>query len=163
MGSRAVVLAGAVLLAALGLMLVGNVGVGVRLGAVEAAKKRDYYQLLGVKRGASEKEIKKGYRKAALRFHPDRHQDPDKKAKAEKWFMEISKAYETLSDPEKREIYDQYGEEGVEQAAKGGAPGGGGGGPGQGFGGFNFGSGGPGGATFSFGGGGGGGGRGRGV
>lgn len=66
----------------------------------------DYYEVLGLARGASQDEIKKAYRKSALKYHPDRNQDnPD----AEKKFKQISEAYEVLSDEKKRQIYDQYG------------------------------------------------------
>ncbi|EDO16707.1 hypothetical protein Kpol_1003p12 [Vanderwaltozyma polyspora DSM 70294] len=84
-------------------------------------KETKFYDLLGVSPNASESEIKKGYRKAALKYHPDKN--PTDEA-AEK-FKECSGAYEVLSDSQKREIYDQYGEEGLS-----------GGGPGAGFGGF---------------------------
>jgi len=80
-------------------------------------KETKFYDLLGVSPGASETEIKKGYRKAALKYHPDKN--PSEEA-AEK-FKEISSAYETLSDPQKREVYDTYGEEGLSGA---GGPGG---------------------------------------
>jgi DnaJ family protein B protein 4 len=66
---------------------------------------KDYYSILGVKKDADEEEIKKAYRKAALKWHPDRHQN-DKEV-AEKKFKEISEAYEVLSDKNKRGIYDQ--------------------------------------------------------
>lgn len=74
------------------------------------ADKRDYYQILGVGRDASEEEIKKSYRKLALKYHPDRN--PGNK-EAEEAFKEAAEAYEVLSDPEKREIYDRYGHEGL--------------------------------------------------
>ncbi len=67
----------------------------------------DYYELLGVSRNADETEIKKAYRKLAVKHHPDKNQG-DKEA--EEKFKEISQAYEILGDPEKRRLYDQYGE-----------------------------------------------------
>ncbi|MGH0168453.1 UNVERIFIED_CONTAM: hypothetical protein FKN15_054720 [Acipenser sinensis] len=69
---------------------------------------KDYYRMLGVPSGSNEDEIKKAYRKMALKFHPDKNKDPN----AEDKFKEIAEAYEVLSDPKKRSIYDQYGEEG---------------------------------------------------
>lgn len=72
--------------------------------------KRDYYEVLGVDRSASTDDIRKVYRKLALKHHPDRNPgDPE----AEKKFKEISQAYDILSDPEKRKAYDQYGHEGL--------------------------------------------------
>ena len=68
---------------------------------------KDYYQVLGVKKEASQDEIKKAFRKLALKYHPDAN--PDKKEEAEKKFKEIGEAYAVLSDPEKRARYDQYG------------------------------------------------------
>ena len=68
--------------------------------------KGDYYELLGVKKGASADEIKKAYRKLAIKYHPDKN--PDDKAAEEK-FKEISEAYEVLSDSDKRSTYDQFG------------------------------------------------------
>ena len=72
--------------------------------------KRDYYEVLGVQKNASEAEIKSQYRKLALKFHPDRNKSPD----ASEHFKEISEAYAILSDGEKRKIYDQYGHAGVD-------------------------------------------------
>lgn len=95
-----------------------------------AAAKSDYYDLLGVSRNASVDEIKKAYRKQALEWHPDRHQGADKEA-AEKRFKEINEAYQVLSDPQKRQAYDQFGHQAF-------SPGGAGrqGSPFSGFGGF---------------------------
>uniref|UniRef100_A0A646QFH6 DnaJ subfamily B member 6 n=1 Tax=Hemiscolopendra marginata TaxID=943146 RepID=A0A646QFH6_9MYRI len=71
----------------------------------------DYYRILEVPRNATEADIKKAYRKLALRWHPDKN--PDRKDEAEKKFKEISEAYEVLSDEKKRKVYDQYGKEGL--------------------------------------------------
>ena len=71
------------------------------------AAKTDYYDILGVSKGASADEIKKAYRKQALEWHPDRHKD-DKEA-AEKRFKEINEAYQILSNPQKKTAYDNYG------------------------------------------------------
>lgn len=85
----------------------------------------DYYEILEISRGASADEIKKAYRKKALKFHPDKNPgDPE----AEKRFKEISEAYEVLSDDKKRQIYDQYGAEALRAGAGAGAGGFGGGG-----------------------------------
>ena len=69
---------------------------------------KDYYKTLGIPKGSNEEEIKKAYRRMALRFHPDKNTD----ANAEDKFKEVAEAYEVLSDPKKRVIYDQLGEEG---------------------------------------------------
>ena len=82
------------------------------------ADKKDYYELLGVSKGASEEEIKKSYRKLAMKYHPDRN--PDDKT-AEGKFKEAKEAYEILSDDQKRAAYDQYGHAAFEN---GGGPGG---------------------------------------
>ena len=74
------------------------------------AAKSDYYDILGVSKGASQEELKKAYRKQALEWHPDRHQGADKEA-AEKRFKEINEAYQILSDPQKKAAYDQFGHE----------------------------------------------------
>lgn len=80
--------------------------------------KRDYYEILGVEKDADEKEIKKAYRRVAMKFHPDRNpEDPD----ADNKFREASEAYEILSDREKRGAYDQYGHAGVDPQMGGGA------------------------------------------
>ena len=76
--------------------------------------KRDYYEVLGVAKGASEAEIKKAYRQMALKFHPDKN--PGDKA-AEDKFKEAAEAYEVLSNPEKKSRYDQFGHNGVGGAA----------------------------------------------
>ncbi|MBL8472711.1 MAG: molecular chaperone DnaJ [Rhodocyclaceae bacterium] len=78
--------------------------------------KRDFYEILGVNRDASEEEIKKAYRKLAMKFHPDRNPD-DKSAEAK--FKEAKEAYEILSDGDKRAAYDQYGHAGVDPNAGG--------------------------------------------
>ena len=96
--------------------------------------KRDFYEILGVARGATDDEIKKSYRKMAMKYHPDRN--PDNK-EAEAKFKEAKEAYEMLSDPQKRTAYDQYGHAGVDPNMGGFGGGGGGGGGGQGFGGFS--------------------------
>ncbi|KAL2091767.1 hypothetical protein ACEWY4_011565 [Coilia grayii] len=81
---------------------------GVSCLSIKAMGK-DYYKTLGIQSGANEDEIKKAYRKMALKFHPDKNKDPN----AEEKFKEIAEAYEVLSDPKKRVIYDQYGEDGL--------------------------------------------------
>ena len=83
------------------------------------AEKRDYYEVLGIQKGASEDDIKQAYRKAALKWHPDRWvsgTDAEKKTAEEK-FKEASEAYSVLSDPQKRAKYDQFGFAGVDGAA----------------------------------------------
>ncbi|HEU4708559.1 MAG TPA: DnaJ domain-containing protein, partial [Methylophilaceae bacterium] len=82
--------------------------------------KRDYYEVLGVNRDASEEEIKKAYRKLAMKYHPDRNPD---NPKAEEHFKEAKEAYEMLSDEQKRAAYDQFGHAGVDPSA-GPGPGG---------------------------------------
>jgi len=82
--------------------------------------KRDYYEVLGVNRDASDEDIKKAYRKLAMKFHPDRN--PDDKTAEEK-FKEVKEAYEILSDEQKRAAYDSYGHAGVDPSAAGAAGG----------------------------------------
>ena len=96
--------------------------------------KRDYYEVLGVQKNASDAELKKAYRRMAMKFHPDRNPD---NAEAEEKFKEAQEAYDVLSDSQKRSAYDQFGHAGVDPNMGGGAGGFGGFGGGQGgFGGF---------------------------
>ncbi len=97
---------------------------------------RDFYEVLGVARGSSEADIKKAYRKLAMKYHPDRN--PDNK-EAEEKFKEIQKAYDILSNAEKKAAYDQYGHAGVDPNGMGGGAGGFGGFGGGGGGNFDFG------------------------
>ena len=99
-----------------------------------AENKRDYYEVLGVDKNASADEIKKAYRKSAMKYHPDRN--PGDK-EAEEKFKELGEAYEVLSDADKKARYDQFGFAGVDPNYGGGAGGYGGGFGG--FGGFDFG------------------------
>ena len=80
--------------------------------------KRDYYEILEVSRSASDGDLKKAFKKKAMKFHPDRNPDnPEAAAK----FKEAAEAYDVLSDPQKKSAYDQFGHSGVEGMA-GGAP-----------------------------------------
>ncbi|CAH8500481.1 unnamed protein product [Dicrocoelium dendriticum] len=83
---------------------------------------KDYYKVLGLTKGATDDDIKKAYRKMALKYHPDKNKSPT----AEEKFKEVAEAYEVLSDPKKREVYDKFGEEGLKSGAstsEGGGPG----------------------------------------
>lgn len=95
------------------------------------ADKRDYYEILGIEKGAGEDQIKKAYRKMAKKYHPDVNKD---NPEAEEKFKEVNEAYEVLSDPQKKQAYDQFGHAGVDpNAGFGGGAGTGG------FGGFDMG------------------------
>ena len=76
--------------------------------------KKDYYEILGAAKNATPQEIKKAYRSLALKYHPDRVPEAEKK-EAEHKFKEMSEAYGVLSDPKKRQMYDQYGHAGIDQ------------------------------------------------
>jgi molecular chaperone DnaJ len=78
------------------------------------SSKRDYYEILGVKKNATHEDLRKAYRELALRYHPDRV-PAEKKKEAENTFKEISEAYAVLSDPQKRALYDQQGHSGIDQ------------------------------------------------
>eukprot|EP00730_Choanoeca_flexa_P003847 TRINITY_DN11519_c0_g3_i4.p2 TRINITY_DN11519_c0_g3~~TRINITY_DN11519_c0_g3_i4.p2 ORF type:complete len:261 (+),score=63.47 TRINITY_DN11519_c0_g3_i4:2090-2872(+) len=82
-----------------------------------AGEQIDYYELLGIERTASSAEIKKAYRKAALIHHPDKN--PGQEEQAASMFKLVSEAYDVLSDPDKRNVYDRYGHEGLKQGAGG--------------------------------------------
>ena len=84
------------------------------------ASKRDYYEVLGVNKNATDDELKKAYRKLAKKYHPDAN--PDNKQEAEKKFKEVNEAYENLSDPQKRRMYDQFGHNGPQGFGGAGGP-----------------------------------------
>ena len=81
--------------------------------------KRDFYEILGVSKNASEADLKKAYRRLAMKYHPDRNPGEEGEAK----FKEAKQAYEVLSDPKKRAAYDQFGHAGID-SSMGGGPGG---------------------------------------
>ncbi len=85
---------------------------------------RDFYKILGVDRDASDDPLKKAYRKLAMKWHPDKNPG-EKQQQAEKKFKEVSEAYEVLTDPKKKEVYDRYGEDGLRDGFGGGEGGGG--------------------------------------
>ncbi|MCR9258024.1 MAG: molecular chaperone DnaJ [Alphaproteobacteria bacterium] len=91
---------------------------------------RDYYEVLGVERGADEADLKKAYRKLAMQYHPDRNPDDEE---AEAKFKEVNEAYDVLKDADKRAAYDRFGHEAFTQGAGAGGPGGGAGFGGGGF------------------------------
>ena len=90
------------------------------------AEKRDYYEVLGVNKNATDDELKKAYRKLAKKYHPDANQDNKEEAEAK--FKEVNEAYENLSDPQKRKMYDQFGHAGAQGFGGAGGPFGGQGG-----------------------------------
>lgn len=125
---------------------IAGLAAAVLLSVLCLAAARDYYDILQIPRSATDAQIKRAYRKLALKMHPDKVQgnDEEKKAAAAK-FADVSHAYEVLTDGEKRKVYDRYGEEGLKQMGQGGGRGGGGAQDifsqffGGGFGGFGFG------------------------
>ena len=91
----------------------GFPGMGGRRGPPKEVDNSKYYELLGVEKTATYDEIRKAFRKLALKNHPDRGGDKEK-------FQELNAAYEVLSDKEKRDIYDKYGEDGLKEGGGGG-------------------------------------------
>src|SRR5260370_7942916 len=100
-----------------------------------ATGKQDYYEVLGISRGAKDEDVRKAYKKLARKHHPDLN--PGDKA-AEERFKKVQEAYDVLSDPKKRQVYDQYGFYSDNIPPGGGRPGAGPQDPGMGFGGFDF-------------------------
>lgn len=86
------------------------------------AEKRDFYEVLGVKKDATDEEIKKAYRQLAKKYHPDAN--PNNKQESEAKFKEVNEAYETLSDKQKRQMYDRFGANGPQGFGGNGAGGG---------------------------------------
>ncbi|GAA6013123.1 hypothetical protein JCM8202_003028 [Rhodotorula sphaerocarpa] len=92
----------------------------VLVALVATALARDFYQVLGVDRQCSDKDLKRAYRKLSKQYHPDKNDSDEGKAQ----FLDVSRAYEVLSDPEQRKTYDRFGEEGLKQREHGGGGGG---------------------------------------
>lgn len=88
--------------------------VALVLGTIAWAKSRDYYDILGVSRGASPRDLKRAYNKLALKYHPDRNSDPQ----AKEIFIEVNKVYDVLKDEKKRELYNHGGEEAVQNGGR---------------------------------------------
>eukprot|EP00003_Mantamonas_plastica_P028781 TRINITY_DN667_c0_g1_i3.p1 TRINITY_DN667_c0_g1~~TRINITY_DN667_c0_g1_i3.p1 ORF type:complete len:145 (+),score=39.90 TRINITY_DN667_c0_g1_i3:140-574(+) len=101
------------------LILVGILIV-ISINVIAVVAGADYYKELGVPRDASKRQIKKAYRDLSKKWHPDKNKAPEA---AEKW-SKIVTAYEALTDPKKRQVYDKYGEEGLKKQAQGGGGGG---------------------------------------
>ncbi|XP_066926680.1 dnaJ homolog subfamily B member 9-like [Clytia hemisphaerica] len=90
-----------------------TLAVSVLKSITDATTQKDYYKILGVSRTATDREIKKAFRKLAVKYHPDKNKSPD----AEQMFRDIAEAHEVLSDEKKRKIYDRYGEDGLKDQA----------------------------------------------
>jgi len=90
-----------------------TLAVSILKDVAHTAAQKDYYKILGISKTATEREIKKAFRKLAVKYHPDKNKSPD----AEKLFREIAEAHEVLSDEKKRRIYDQHGEAGLKDEA----------------------------------------------
>ena len=109
---RRLCICGAALVAAL-LLAAGPRGAAARAKRKGKDKRPDYYEVLGLDKNFTEKDLKKAYRREAIKWHPDKN--PDDKEEAQDKFSEISNAYEVLSDPDKRRAYDLGGKEGVQE------------------------------------------------